>query len=48
MVITLARKEPVGEYVIPYLNRLSDALFVMSRYENQQAGQAETLWDSHK
>lgn len=48
MVITLSRQESVGEYVIPYLNRLSDALFVMSRYENQQAGQAETLWDSRK
>ncbi|MBE2223210.1 MAG: cob(I)yrinic acid a,c-diamide adenosyltransferase [Anaerolineae bacterium] len=48
MVIALSRQEAVGEYVIPYLNRLSDALFVMSRYENQQVGQAETLWDSHK
>ncbi|NHZ72118.1 MAG: cob(I)yrinic acid a,c-diamide adenosyltransferase [Aquificales bacterium] len=45
-VIALSRDESVGEFVVPYLNRLSDALFVMSRYENKQAGQAETLWDS--
>jgi cob(I)alamin adenosyltransferase len=47
-VIALSRQEPVGEFVIPYLNRLSDALFVMSRYENKQAGQQETLWNSHQ
>lgn len=45
-VITLAREEPVGAYVVAYLNRLSDALFVMARYENQQRGVAEPLWDS--
>ncbi|PID85025.1 MAG: ATP:cob(I)alamin adenosyltransferase [Chloroflexi bacterium] len=47
-VIALSREEPVGEFVVPYLNRLSDALFVMSRYENKQAGQAEPLWDSRR
>ena len=45
-VITLAHAEPVGGHVIAYLNRLSDALFVMARYENQQRGVAEPLWDS--
>lgn len=45
-VIALSREESVSEFVLPYLNRLSDALFVMSRYENMQAGQEETLWDS--
>ena len=44
--ITLAREEKVGEFVIQYLNRLSDALFVMARYENHQKGVAEPLWDS--
>lgn len=42
---TLARAEPIGEFVLPYLNRLSDVLFVMARYENKQQGGAETLWD---
>jgi cob(I)alamin adenosyltransferase len=46
-VIALSREEKVGAFVIPYLNRLSDALFVMSRFENKQAGQDEPLWDSH-
>jgi cob(I)alamin adenosyltransferase len=34
----------VGPYVLAYLNRLSDALFVMARYENHQKGVAEPLW----
>jgi len=42
--ITLAREEDIGEHIVPYLNRLSDALFVMSRYENQQSGAVEPLW----
>jgi cob(I)alamin adenosyltransferase len=45
-VVTLARKEVVSNYVLPYLNRLSDALFVMARFENRQNGIAEHLWDS--
>ena len=32
------RDEPIGELVLPYLNRLSDALFVMARYENHERG----------
>ena len=43
--ITLQRHEPIGPYVIAYLNRLSDALFVMSRYENHQRNVAEPTWD---
>ena len=41
---TLARDETIGATVLPYLNRLSDALFVMARYENHQGGVAEPLW----
>jgi cob(I)alamin adenosyltransferase len=41
---TLASEEGIGEYVLPYLNRLSDTLFVMARYENLQQGVAEPLW----
>jgi cob(I)alamin adenosyltransferase len=43
-VATLSREESIGSYVLPYLNRLSDALFVMARYENRQAGVPEPLW----
>ncbi len=45
-VITVAEVEPVGSYVVQYLNRLSDALFVMARYENHERGVPEPLWNS--
>lgn len=45
-VTSLAREEPVGPFVIPYLNRLSDALFVMARYQNFICKVPEPLWDS--
>ena len=41
---TLARDEAIGPTVLPYLNRLSDALFVMARYENHERGVTEPLW----
>ncbi len=41
---TLARTESVGPYVLAYLNRLSDLLFVMARYENNAKGVEEPLW----
>lgn len=44
--ITLAREEAIGGEAIRYLNRLSDALFVMARYENHSRGVPEPLWDS--
>jgi cob(I)alamin adenosyltransferase len=44
--LTLARAEPIGELVLPYLNRLSDLLFVMARYETKQQGIVEPLWNS--
>lgn len=43
--LSLAHAEPIGELVIPYLNRLSDLLFVMARYENHQRGVPEPQWD---
>jgi cob(I)alamin adenosyltransferase len=43
--IALARLEPIGEFVVAYLNRLSDALFVMARYENRMHNVDEPLWD---
>lgn len=45
-VITLAQEESIGAYAIQYLNRLSDALFVMARFENHSRGVAEPLWNS--
>ena len=46
LVVSLSREEAVGAYVIPYLNRLSDGLFVMARYENKLRNVPEPLWDS--
>ncbi len=47
-VITLARQDAVGEHVIPYLNRLSDALFVLSRKVSQLAAAPEVLWSGSR
>jgi cob(I)alamin adenosyltransferase len=44
-VVSLAREEPVGEFALRYLNRLSDVLFVMARFENRERGVAEPLWN---
>jgi len=45
-VLTLSRAEPINGTVLPYLNRLSDLLFAMARYENKQRGVTEPLWDT--
>jgi cob(I)alamin adenosyltransferase len=47
-VTTLAREEPIGPTVLPYLNRLSDALFVMARFENHERGVSEPLWEPRR
>jgi cob(I)alamin adenosyltransferase len=47
LTIALSREEPVGQFVVPYLNRLSDLLFVASRYHTKMAGGTDILWDSH-
>lgn len=46
LAIALSREEPVGAFVVRYLNRLSDALFVAARYENKLRGTTDVLWDS--
>jgi cob(I)alamin adenosyltransferase len=47
-LVTLARVEPVPAEAVKYLNRLSDALFVWSRWSSAQAGAAETLWEPNR
>ena len=44
--IALSRAEPIGAHVLAYLNRLSDALFMMARYENHARGVSDDYWDS--
>lgn len=46
LLVALARQEAVGEHTVRYLNRLSDALFVMAREENRQRGTGDVLWNS--
>jgi cob(I)alamin adenosyltransferase len=46
LLVTLMSEEAVGEQTLPYLNRLSDALFVMARWENRRQGVPDVLWDS--
>ena len=45
-VVSLARAEAVGSLALSYLNRLSDLLFVMARYENHERGVPEPLWNT--
>ncbi len=46
LAVALSREERIGPFVVPYLNRLSDALFVMARYENVGVGIPDVTWDS--
>lgn len=43
--VTLARKETVDPQVVTFLNRLSDALFVLSRWAAKTRGETEFLWE---
>ncbi|MFN8671413.1 MAG: cob(I)yrinic acid a,c-diamide adenosyltransferase [Candidatus Sericytochromatia bacterium] len=45
-VITLEKNEKIGEFVVKYLNRLSDTLFVMARYENFKKNYTDIYWNS--
>lgn len=40
-----ARTKAADSFGLPYLNRLSDLLFVVSRYENRDAGRTDVLWE---
>ncbi len=45
MSLDAAGSETLSEHVLVYLNRLSDLLFVLARWTNQQAGIDEPIWD---
>jgi len=44
LLAELMRQEQVSPFVLPYLNRLSDMLFVLARYQNQATGITEVSW----
>ena len=46
--ITLAREEPVDPEIVKYLNRLSDAFFVWTRWAAYQLGTPEVLWNPNE
>jgi len=47
-VVRLCDAEPIGEHNLAYINRLSDALFVMSRHAARLYGEPEPLWEPEK
>jgi cob(I)alamin adenosyltransferase len=44
LAVALNEQEPVNHLALTYLNRLSDFLFTLARWENQQAGRPEDRW----
>ncbi len=45
MCVRLAREESISPQIIPFLNRLSDAFFVLARWIGHHTGEPEFLWD---
>ncbi|MGC2656824.1 MAG: cob(I)yrinic acid a,c-diamide adenosyltransferase [Bryobacteraceae bacterium] len=45
LLVALGRAQSVPSEAVQYLNRLSDALFVWSRWANHVIGATETLWE---
>jgi cob(I)alamin adenosyltransferase len=48
LCVALARQEKIPPVTIQYLNRLSDAFFVWSRWASKVMGIPETLWDPNR
>lgn len=46
LTVALAETEPVNAQAVIYLNRLSDWLFTLARYENMLAGVSDVIWTS--
>ena len=44
-ILRLMRHEDIGEYPLAYVNRLSDLLFVLSRWIGHHLGEPEFLWE---
>ena len=44
-VLALSRVEPISEWPLRYLNRLSDLLFVLGRWAGKHMGEKEYLWE---
>lgn len=44
LVVALQEHETIGDHALIYLNRLSDFLFTLARYENMRAGIPDVMW----
>ncbi|OFZ67334.1 MAG: ATP:cob(I)alamin adenosyltransferase [Betaproteobacteria bacterium RBG_16_56_24] len=47
-LVVLAQSDAMPQHALPYLNRLSDLLFVLSRCINRTLAVTETLWQRDK
>jgi cob(I)alamin adenosyltransferase len=45
-IVSLARSESVSVLLVPYLNRLSDLLFILARALNRGSGVDDVFWNS--
>ena len=48
LAVTLSREESVSPDAVRYLNRLSDALFVWSRWVNLKLEVPEVMWEPNE
>ena len=48
ILVALSRREQVAQETVQYLNRLSDALFVWSRWVNHVLATDEVLWEPNQ
>ncbi|HXG19544.1 MAG TPA: cob(I)yrinic acid a,c-diamide adenosyltransferase [Methylomirabilota bacterium] len=44
-ILRLSREEEVSPYLLKYVNRLSDLLFVLARWVSKNLGEPEYLWE---
>lgn len=47
-VVTLNKQNSVGDAVLAYINRLSDLLFVLARFENAEHDLEDTIWEKEQ
>ena len=44
LIVALRQSTAINDYILAYVNRLSDWLFTLARLENMRAGESETKW----
>jgi len=44
LCVALHKTSPISPFLIKYLNRLSDALFTLARFQSMQLGVEEIIW----